>query len=78
MDGIESARRLRAHEKEIKGGDDNPSQRQLIIGISANSDLDTKNEALRAGMDDFLSKPVSMDTLRLLCAGHGVTLQCLQ
>eukprot|EP00981_Chlorochromonas_danica_P009181 scaffold2548_cov163-Ochromonas_danica.AAC.8 len=34
---------------------------QFIIGISANSDTDTMNEAFAAGVDAFISKPFSID-----------------
>ncbi len=35
---------------------------QLIIGLSANSDHETCNDALMAGVDDFFAKPFSLDT----------------
>ncbi len=34
----------------------------IIIGLSANSDHETSEEALRAGVDDFFGKPFSLDT----------------
>lgn len=34
---------------------------QLVIGVSANSDHETMEAALKVGMDDFLSKPFSVD-----------------
>lgn len=34
----------------------------LIIGVSANSDSETMQEAYRAGVDDFIAKPFTMDT----------------
>ncbi|CAE7551860.1 unnamed protein product, partial [Symbiodinium microadriaticum] len=75
MDGIESVRRLRAHEKDLEcNSEDDCPRRQLIVGISANSDLDTKNEALEVGMDDFLGKPVSIEALRVICSRYGVML----
>jgi CheY-like chemotaxis protein len=36
----------------------------VIIGLSANSDNLTMEEALHAGMDDFLSKPLSIAALK--------------
>ncbi len=39
-------------------------KRALIIGVSANSDSVTIKEALAAGMDDFLSKPLSLIELK--------------
>jgi CheY-like chemotaxis protein/signal transduction histidine kinase len=41
-----------------------PNHRQIIIGISANSDPATTKAALAAGMDAFLSKPLSMKLLK--------------
>lgn len=39
----------------------NNSKRQIIIGVSANTDHTTMNEALGAGMDDFMPKPFSQE-----------------
>ena len=40
-----------------------PHRRLCIIGMSANSDEDTKQCALNAGMDTFLAKPFAMAEL---------------
>jgi CheY-like chemotaxis protein len=40
------------------------SPRQIIIGISANSDEKTVQEALKSGMNGFLPKPLTMATFR--------------
>ena len=55
MDGFECVRRLRAKENEtdIEGG----NKRLFIIGMSANSDDDTKQDVLNVGMDAFCPKP---------------------
>jgi CheY-like chemotaxis protein len=37
---------------------------QYIIGVSANSDNETMEEALAAGIDSFMSKPFSLDTFQ--------------
>jgi CheY-like chemotaxis protein len=37
---------------------------QLIIGMSANSDYDTMQDALNAGMDDFMEKPFSLHSFQ--------------
>jgi CheY-like chemotaxis protein len=60
MDGLEATRRIRAFEKELlitRGID----RHQLIIGVSANSDDEARQEAIQAGIDDFLPKPFTMD-----------------
>eukprot|EP01038_Epipyxis_sp_PR26KG_P013655 gene13655-18325_t len=43
---------------------------QLIIGVSANSDSDTMQEAFRAGVDAFMPKPFSLQTF------HDTYLRC--
>jgi CheY-like chemotaxis protein len=37
------------------------TRHQLIIGMSANSDNDTMEDAFKAGVDDFIKKPFSVD-----------------
>jgi CheY-like chemotaxis protein len=65
MDGLEATRRIRAFEKTqsstypVTG---QPRQRQLVIGVSANSDYETMKEGLEAGLDDFVSKPFTIAT----------------
>eukprot|EP01033_Poteriospumella_lacustris_P024608 gene24609-gene21063 len=67
MDGLEATRRLRGMElegREWMAGIEKVKGRchQLIIGVSANSDHETAEEALRAGVDDFFCKPFSLET----------------
>ena len=61
MDGIESTKRFRAWEEEqqcLLDAQGTPRRpRFLIIGMSANSDAQSKQEALDAGMDYFCPKP---------------------
>eukprot|EP00599_Poterioochromonas_sp_BG-1_P013671 CAMPEP_0173162936 /NCGR_PEP_ID=MMETSP1105-20130129/19611_1 /TAXON_ID=2985 /ORGANISM="Ochromonas sp., Strain BG-1" /LENGTH=456 /DNA_ID=CAMNT_0014082875 /DNA_START=68 /DNA_END=1439 /DNA_ORIENTATION=- len=62
MDGLEATRRIRARERErVKGDNDDVHEHQIVIGVSANSDSETMEEGLRAGIDDFLPKPFSID-----------------
>ena len=37
-----------------------PPHRHIIIGMSANSDDETRKEALLAGMDSFIAKPFNV------------------
>ena len=55
MDGIESTRRIRAMEGE---GSKTP-----IIAMTANAFADDRQACMEAGMDDFITKPISMDGL---------------
>eukprot|EP00602_Paraphysomonas_sp_CaronLab_P003154 CAMPEP_0185038978 /NCGR_PEP_ID=MMETSP1103-20130426/35296_1 /TAXON_ID=36769 /ORGANISM="Paraphysomonas bandaiensis, Strain Caron Lab Isolate" /LENGTH=517 /DNA_ID=CAMNT_0027577665 /DNA_START=887 /DNA_END=2440 /DNA_ORIENTATION=- len=63
MDGYECCRRIRDYEKSVNINQPDASKRarQIIIGVSANSASDTRAYALSAGMDDFISKPFSID-----------------
>jgi response regulator of citrate/malate metabolism len=38
-------------------GVDGLPRRQLIVGVSANSDADTEKQALASGVDVFIAKP---------------------
>ena len=63
MDGIECVSRFRKVEAERNAANDSTSTntrtRQTIVGCSANSDSDTHAAALQAGMDGFISKPMT-------------------
>lgn len=67
-DGIEATLRLRARESAhylstVSGGDTDlnvGSSRLIIIGMSANSDAETKRLAHEAGMQYFLPKPFTI------------------
>eukprot|EP01040_Poterioochromonas_malhamensis_P006288 gene6288-biopygen1120 len=70
MDGLEATRRIRAHEQDLASTvrlshcldlHSYRSPHQIVIGVSANSDHETMEEALKAGIDDFLPKPFSVD-----------------
>ena len=70
MDGLETVRRLREHEKhqQYLSDTDTPLStqqvlnQQLVIGFSANSDDETMQEAYKAGINDFITKPFKIDT----------------
>ncbi len=59
MDGFEATRRLRA------GGDHTP-----IIAVTANAMMGDREQALAAGMCDFLSKPISLEALNRVLAAY--------
>ncbi|MDR2532726.1 MAG: response regulator [Oscillospiraceae bacterium] len=58
MDGIETTRRLR----EMGG-----TRREIpVIALSANATAETKDMLIKAGMNDFLSKPVMIDQMNVV------------
>ena len=68
LDGFEATRRIRAgHGRTIK-----------IVGLSAHASDDTRRACIDAGMDDYVSKPYSVERLLQLlrdatCGALGVT-----
>lgn len=53
MDGLEATRRIRAL----------PGERPIIVAMTANAMQGDREECLRADMDDYISKPVKLETL---------------
>jgi len=60
MDGFEAAREIRRLEKEIS------APPICIIAITAAAMLGDREACLKAGMNDYISKPVDMNRLQLL------------
>ena len=58
MDGYETARRIRAKWAE------NESSRPRMIAMTANAMPGDRELCLAAGMDDYLTKPLSTEALR--------------
>ncbi|MEM8486468.1 MAG: response regulator, partial [Bacteroidota bacterium] len=56
MDGVEATERIRALEEESSG--------TYVIGITASIKKSTRERCMEAGMDDFISKPISLEDLR--------------
>lgn len=59
MDGYEAATALRRRRKEDDG-----KGRLPIVGVTANAMIGDRERALAAGMDDYLSKPFTLQALR--------------
>jgi CheY-like chemotaxis protein len=57
INGFELARAIRAREAGL-------TRRTVIIGVSANDTQQDVAECLASGMDDFLAKPLSADSIR--------------
>jgi len=82
LDGIEAIRRLRAAEDRKFGFADSllayaehaePAPcgaRQFVVALSANSDEDTRQEALAAGADAFMAKPFTYDAFSATVNDH--------
>jgi len=58
MDGIDATKSIRANEKN--------NQHIPIVAMTANAMKGDKEKCLNAGMDDYLSKPVSPDKLKTI------------
>jgi len=58
MDGYEATATIRANEADSDG------KRQTVIALTANAMPEDRERCLEAGMDDYLSKPFTMDKLR--------------
>jgi len=58
IDGVESARRIRAEELGRV-----PARRTPIIAVTADASPGHREECLAAGMDDYVAKPIRVDAL---------------
>jgi len=67
MDGIEATKRLRLLEEQHSL---HRSSSLTIIGMSANADEDTKQAALTVGLNEFVTKPISMALCSQLIAKY--------
>ena len=65
MDGLEATRRIRAAEAA------SGRTRVPIVGLTANAFASDREACLAAGMDDFVTKPVTLDKLAEALAGLG-------
>ncbi len=61
MDGHQLTRTVRAEE--------NPGQRCLILGLTANAQAEERDRCLASGMDDCLFKPIGLGALRSHLSG---------
>ena len=53
MDGLEATRLIR--QKQY--------QQPVIISMTANAMQDDKDQCIKAGMDEYISKPINLDEL---------------
>jgi len=61
MGGIEATRLFREFEENAMNAGER-EKKQLIVGMSAAQDFEMWQEAMRIGIDDFLSKPFKFNT----------------
>ena len=73
MDGLEATKLFRKFETEFWESEnycgEKKRQRLLIVGMSANTDDDTRRQALDSGMDYFIPKPFAYKDLQILLSG---------
>ena len=67
MDGLEAARRIRAAQARAEPGF---PRNLIIIAMTANAMSGDREACLAAGMDDYLGKPVKLESLRELLERH--------
>lgn len=53
MDGVECLRRIREQDKTV-----------IVIMVTCVTDIDTAKKALELGAIDYITKPISLDTLQ--------------
>lgn len=68
MDGFETTRRIRNLEQAADGTAKGALAPTPIIAMTANVRQEDKEKCLTAGMNDFVAKPVTLDTLRAVLA----------
>jgi two-component system sensor histidine kinase/response regulator len=62
LDGYETARRLRAL--------DTPGEKPVVVAMTAFAMPEDRQRCLDAGMDDYVSKPVGLETMRRVLKQH--------
>jgi|GEM_PF-4418598 len=64
MDGLEATRQWRAQESGRNAEQPEAAHQPIIIAMTANVSEQDRAECLAAGMDDYLTKPMRLDTLK--------------
>jgi protein-histidine pros-kinase len=78
MDGIEATNRIRALEKQEmaanRASGRGNSRRIVIIGVTANAEVEAREDCIEAGMDGFMEKPLKvldlLDCIETITAGN--------
>ncbi|MCL1836078.1 MAG: response regulator [Treponema sp.] len=69
MDGYEATLAIRKRELEDKSG--GWPRRQFIVALTANAIQGDRDRCLAVGMDDYVSKPLSIDDLQAVFIRHA-------
>ncbi len=64
MDGLEATRRIRAQEKELANTPNPKTTTIIIIAMTANAMTGDREKCIKAGMDDYLAKPVRPEAVQ--------------
>ncbi|MGR3176794.1 MAG: PAS domain S-box protein [Candidatus Anammoxibacter sp.] len=58
MDGYEATVKIREYEEELANRNAQPLNRAAIIGVTAHASKEDQEKCMKAGMDDYISKPL--------------------
>jgi two-component system, sensor histidine kinase len=75
MDGLQTTRAIHQEWLSLQGSHN--SQRPRIIAMTANAMQGDREECLKAGMDDYVSKPIRMQDLKTALEKWGTQLQAV-
>jgi CheY-like chemotaxis protein len=74
LDGFETVQRIRGLERSESGilklSGKSGANRTVIVAITANALRGDRQKCLAAGMDDYISKPVKLETFREVISKH--------
>ncbi|MEG3849986.1 response regulator, partial [Microcoleus sp. herbarium19] len=76
LDGYEATLQLRRLEAaDIAAGSIEPHQKTVVIAMTANALKGDREKCLAAGMDDYISKPISIENLKSVLENWSVQLK---
>ena len=75
LDGYEATLELRRLEAADAAGSMNPQLHTVVIAMTANALKGDREKCLAAGMDDYISKPISIEKLKSVLENWSVQLK---